>query len=65
MKEWLLDNPNGSKDAFEKHFKAIPADVKKVCDLLPFPSLLALILLYMKIYKDRANAAVRILVICP
>ena len=32
MKEWLEQNPNGSKDAFEKYFKALTQDVKKVCD---------------------------------
>jgi hypothetical protein len=57
MKEWLIENPNGSKDAFEKYFKAIPANIKKVCgDSLP--SILTLILC-MQIFKDRANAAVR------
>jgi hypothetical protein len=30
MKEWLEQNPNGSKDAFEKHFKALSQDEKKV-----------------------------------
>lgn len=39
MKDWLLENPNGSKDAFEKHFKALPAGIKKVRDqYLPSPS---------------------------
>lgn len=36
MKNWLHENPNGSKDAFEKYFRALPADVKKVRDQ-PFP----------------------------
>jgi hypothetical protein len=40
MKDWLRENPNGSKVAFEKYFKALSADVKKVlpCDQ-SFPSL--------------------------
>jgi hypothetical protein len=41
MKEWLDENPNGSKDAFETYFKALTPEVKKVCSdmiLLPFLS---------------------------
>jgi hypothetical protein len=30
MKDWLEENPNGLKDAFEQYFKALPADVRKV-----------------------------------
>jgi hypothetical protein len=62
MTDWLRENPNGSKDAFKKYFDTLPADVKKVRDKY-FPSLLTLILLCTQIYKDRAKAAVRILVI--
>ena len=62
MIDWLRENPNGSKDVFEKHLKALPADVKKVRDQ-SFLSLLSLILLCTQIYKDRASAAVRILVV--
>ena len=29
MKEWLDENPNGSKDAFETYFKALTPDIKK------------------------------------
>ena len=62
MTDWLHENPNSSKDAFEKHFKALPADLKKVHDQ-SFPSLLTLDLLCTQIYKDRASAAIHILVI--
>jgi hypothetical protein len=39
MKEWLEENPNGSKDAFERYFKTLPADVSKVRNHsnCPFP----------------------------
>ncbi len=58
MKEWLQENPNGSKGAFEKYFKGLSADVRKVCDR---PShLSALNLLGIQVYKDQANAAVSI-----
>jgi hypothetical protein len=60
MTDWLRENPNGSKDVFEKHFKTLTTDVKKVCDQ-SFPSLLLLILLCTQIYKDQASAVVRIL----
>jgi hypothetical protein len=30
MKDWLEENPNGLKDAFEKYYKALPADAKRV-----------------------------------
>jgi hypothetical protein len=63
MKDWLHANPNGSKDAFEKYFKGLPAPAKKVCDQY-FPSLLTLILLCTQIFKDQANAAVRISAFC-
>jgi hypothetical protein len=41
MKDWLEENPNGLKDAFEEYFKALPVDVKKVhsCSNSPFPLL--------------------------
>jgi hypothetical protein len=42
MKDWLDENPNGSKDAFEKYYKALDTDIKKVCDA-SFPTLLILI----------------------
>lgn len=29
MKDWLENNPNGMKDAFEQYFKALPADGRK------------------------------------
>jgi len=63
MIDWLHKNPNGSKDMFEKHLKALPADIKKVHDQ-SFLSLLLLILLCMQIYKDWASAAIHILVLC-
>jgi len=34
MKDWLEQNSNGSKDAFEKYFKALAPDVKKVCNIV-------------------------------
>jgi hypothetical protein len=40
MKDWLEDNPNGLKDAFETYFKALPPEVRKVSN---FPSPLPLI----------------------
>lgn len=61
MKDWLQENPNGSKDAFEKYFKALSADVKKVSQSLP--SLLLLIILCTQMYKNQANVAVRISVL--
>jgi len=30
MKDWLDENPSGSKDAFEKYFKALPMDIRSV-----------------------------------
>jgi hypothetical protein len=30
MKDWLEQNPGGSKDVFEKYFKALTEDAKKV-----------------------------------
>jgi hypothetical protein len=30
MKDWLEQNPNGSKDGFESYFKALSPDEKKV-----------------------------------
>jgi hypothetical protein len=62
MIDWLCKNPNGLKDTFEKHFKALSANVKKVCDQ-SFLSLLSLILLCMQIYKDWASATIYILVV--
>jgi hypothetical protein len=62
MMDWLCENPNGSKDTFEKHFKALPADVKKVCNQ-SFLSFLSLILLCTQIYKDWASVAIHILVL--
>jgi hypothetical protein len=44
MKDWLLENPNGLKGAFEEYFKALPADVKKVCGKF-FSSLITLMLM--------------------
>jgi hypothetical protein len=34
MKDWLEENPNGLKDAFEKYFKALPKNVKKVSNAM-------------------------------
>lgn len=42
MRDWLERNPNGLKDAFETYFKTLPADVKKVSNLINFTLLLAL-----------------------
>ena len=63
MKEWLEENPNGSKDAFEQYFKALSASVRKVssCSYSPFP--VALTLFCVQTYKDRASAAVGILLL--
>jgi hypothetical protein len=38
MKDWLEENPNGSKDSFDQYFKALPADVRKVSNNLSYPS---------------------------
>jgi hypothetical protein len=58
MKDWLEENPNGSKDAFELYFKDLTVDVRKVRNryILSFP--LILILTCMQTYKDWAAAAV-------
>jgi hypothetical protein len=60
MKDWLQENPGGSKDAFEHYFKALPADVKKVRDrhFLSVLSPHVLISTCTQTYKDRAAAAV-------
>jgi hypothetical protein len=34
MKDWLEQNPNGSKNAFEEYFKALTPDVIKVCNIM-------------------------------
>jgi hypothetical protein len=34
MKDWLEENPNGLKDAFEKYFKALPENVRKVSNTM-------------------------------
>ena len=41
MKDWLEENPNGTKDAFELFFKALPADARKasIHSNSPFPLL--------------------------
>jgi hypothetical protein len=64
MKDWLHDNPNGLKNAFEKYSKRSLQLPKKY--MINFPSLLSLpvILLHAQIYKDQANAAVRIPIFC-
>jgi hypothetical protein len=60
MKDWLEENPDGLKDAFEQYFKALPPDVRKVSNDSNFTFPLTLTLLFMQIYKERATAAVRI-----
>jgi hypothetical protein len=37
MKDWLEENPDGTKDSFERYFKALPADVRKVSNHSNFP----------------------------
>jgi hypothetical protein len=32
MKDWLEQNPDGSKDAFDRHFKVLSQEDRKVCD---------------------------------
>jgi hypothetical protein len=66
MKDWLGENPNGLKDAFEQYFKALPADVRKVSNHTGsnFPFSLALTLVCVQTYNDRATAAVRVSVLC-
>jgi len=59
MKDWLVENATGTKDAFEQYFKTLPADVRKVSNHSNFPLSLALTLVYVQVYKDRANVAVR------
>ena len=61
MKDWLEENPNGLKDAFEQHFKALPADARKVSNPSSFSFLPALTLVRLQTYKDRATAAVRVI----
>jgi hypothetical protein len=62
MKEWLEDNPNGLKHAFEEYFKALPADVRKVSDCSEsiVSDAVDLTLFYIQKYKDNAAAAVRL-----
>jgi hypothetical protein len=36
MKDWLEENPNGLKDAFERYFKALPVDARKVSNCSGF-----------------------------
>ena len=64
MKDWLEVNTNGTKDAFEQYFKALPTDVRKASNHSNFPFLLGLTLVYAQTYKDRATAAVRVSVLC-
>jgi hypothetical protein len=60
MKEWLEQNPNGSKVAFETYFKALTHGDKKVCsNSNDSPSIPLLFLLSTQKYKDLAAAAVR------
>jgi hypothetical protein len=63
MKDWLKGNPDGLKVDFEQHFKALPADIRKVSishdDHDPIS--LVLILTCTQAYKDQAAAAVRVL----
>jgi hypothetical protein len=63
MKDWLEENPSGSKEAFEQYFKALPADARKVSNRtgrrFPFPLFLTLVC--TQIYKDRASSAVGVL----
>ncbi len=61
MKDWLEENPNGSKDAFELYFKALPPDLRKVSDqyISSFP--LILISTCTQTYKDQAATAVSVL----
>jgi hypothetical protein len=61
MKDWLEDNPNGLKDAFEKYFKELPVDVRKVRKCSYSHILFTLTLLCEQTYKDRVSAAVRAL----
>jgi hypothetical protein len=63
MKDWLGENPNGLKDAFEQYFKALPADVRKVSNHSNFSFSLALTLVCVQTYNDRATAAVRVSVL--
>jgi hypothetical protein len=37
MKDWLQENPDGLKDAFEQYFKALPAEARKVSNRGSFP----------------------------
>lgn len=62
MKEWLERNPNGSKDAFEKHFKALSQDEKKVCYTVVQTIHFVLIIPFIvtQKYKFLAVAAVRV-----
>ena len=46
MKDWLNDNPNGLKDAFEQYFKALPVDIRKVSNNSHFPFPLALVIMF-------------------
>jgi hypothetical protein len=57
MKDWLQVNPNGSKEAFEKYFKALSADAKKVC-YQPIPISSSTDRLRTQIYKNQATEAV-------
>lgn len=61
MQDWLEENPNGLKDTFEKYFKALSENVRKVssCSNSPFP--FALTLLCVQTYKDHASVAVHVL----
>jgi hypothetical protein len=65
MKEWLVGNPKGSKDAFDKYFKALSQDDKKVCGFL-FSLLLHtnLIILSTQKYKAIAVEAVCASITC-
>jgi hypothetical protein len=46
MKDWLNDNPNGLKDAFEQYFKALPPDIRNVSNHSRFPFPLALVIMF-------------------
>ena len=42
MKDWLEANPYGLKEEFEKYFKMLPIDIRKVSDYIDFACLLVL-----------------------
>jgi hypothetical protein len=64
MKDWLEENPNGLKDAFEQYFKALPPDVRKVSIHSNFTFAFVLTPVCTQTYKERATAAVRVSIVC-